>query len=73
MMGIYAQSAVFTAVEHCLAGEKAKSKYPEKPFLLDGDIDDSLTEEQRQERAILIEKQWINAQNLKGLPKTKIA
>lgn len=31
--GIYSQSAVNTAVEHCLFGKKAKSKYIEKPLL----------------------------------------
>lgn len=31
--GIYSQSAVSVAVEHCLAGRKAKSKYIEKPLL----------------------------------------
>lgn len=31
--GIYTQSAVGVAVEHCLAGRKAKSKYIEKPLL----------------------------------------
>lgn len=34
-MGIYVQSAVATAVEHNLAGRKAKSKYFEKPMLQD--------------------------------------
>lgn len=29
----YTLSAVSVAVEHCLAGRKAKSKYIEKPFL----------------------------------------
>lgn len=29
----YTLSAVSMAVEHCLAGRKAKSKYIEKPFL----------------------------------------
>lgn len=31
-MGIYVQSAVGTAVEHCLAGHKARSKYIEEPI-----------------------------------------
>lgn len=29
--GNYGRQAVYTAVEHCLAGKKAKSKYVEKP------------------------------------------
>ena len=35
LMGLYIQSAVGTAVEHCLAGRKAKSKYVDKPLLKD--------------------------------------
>lgn len=31
--GIYTQRAVCVAVEHCLAGNKAKSEYIEKPIL----------------------------------------
>lgn len=31
--GTYGLSAVSVAVEHCLAGRKAKSKYIEKPVL----------------------------------------
>jgi hypothetical protein len=31
--GIYFQSAVTVAVEHCLAGRKAKSEYIKKPLL----------------------------------------
>lgn len=33
MIGMYIQSAVFCAVEHCLSGKDAKSEYIEKPFL----------------------------------------
>ena len=32
VMGMYVQSAVAVAVEHCLAGKKAKSKYLELPL-----------------------------------------
>lgn len=32
-MGLYVQSAVSTAVEHNLAGRKAKSKYIQRPLL----------------------------------------
>lgn len=31
--GKYGVSAVYVAVEHCLAGKKAKSKYVDKPVL----------------------------------------
>lgn len=33
MNGIYTQSAVGVAVEHCINGNKARSKYIEKPML----------------------------------------
>lgn len=36
-MGIYVQSAVAVAVEHNLAGRKAKSKYIEQPILSDAE------------------------------------
>ena len=36
-MGLYNNSAVSVAVEHCLAGRKAHSKYVEKPFLQQAD------------------------------------
>lgn len=38
-MGLYIESAVATAVEHNLAGRKAKSQYVKKPFLQDGTTD----------------------------------
>lgn len=33
IMGVYVQCAVSTAVEHNLAGKKAKSKYLKKPLM----------------------------------------
>lgn len=33
LSGQYTLSAVYVAVEHCLAGKKAKSKYIEKPIM----------------------------------------
>ena len=46
--GTYGLSAVMTAVEHCLAGSKAVSKYIEKPNLQDGTLQSrSLTEEEK--------------------------
>lgn len=38
MMGMYVNNAVSVAVEHNLAGRKAKSKYMEKPMLQDQKI-----------------------------------
>lgn len=33
LAGLYTYSAVSTAIEHCLAGRKAKSRYFEEPLL----------------------------------------
>ena len=41
MMGMYVENAVFVAVEHNLAGRKAKNKYMEKPLLQDIKSDNS--------------------------------
>lgn len=68
MQGLYNYNA-FKAVLAQAFGNK-QAKYPEAPLLLGEDKDSNLTEE---ERAILAEKQWISAQNLRGLPKTKMA
>lgn len=50
-MGLYAESAVATAVEHNLAGRKAKSQYVKKPFLQDAQIGEKkeLSEERKAE------------------------
>lgn len=46
--GTYGLSAVMTAVEHCLAGRKAISKYIDKPNLQDGTRQNRpLTEEEK--------------------------
>lgn len=44
MMGQYVMSAVSVAVEHCLAGKKAHSKYIEKPILSNDSISSSKDE-----------------------------
>lgn len=49
--GTYGLSAVSVAVEHCLAGRKAKSKYIEKPVLSEIQEKNSnkiLTEDEKQ-------------------------
>lgn len=52
-MGVYIQYAVSFAVEHCLFGDKAKSKYPEMPLLQkneqkrDADDYSNLSEEEK--------------------------
>lgn len=50
-MGLYVESAVATAVEHNLAGRKAKSQYVKKPFLQEAQISEKkeLTEERKAE------------------------
>lgn len=75
-MGMYALSAISVAMEHCLAGKKAKSEYIKEPFLTNSFEDDGLTEQEIQEKeirkAILAEEQWSNNSKLKGLPETII-
>ena len=51
LFGTYGLSAVSVAVEHCLAGRKAKSKYIEKPVLSEiqeRKTNKELTEEEKQ-------------------------
>ncbi|MBQ8804105.1 MAG: hypothetical protein IJZ53_10760 [Tyzzerella sp.] len=55
IMGRYVLSAVSVAVEHCLAGKKAKSEYLEKPFM-------QLTGLQNQEEEILLSEEEIQRQ-----------
>lgn len=76
MNGQYTLSAVSVAVEHCLAGKKAKSKYIEEPFMAKAFEYDGLTEEEIQEKeirkAILIEQQYMAMSINNGLPETVI-
>lgn len=51
----YTLSAVSTAVEHCLAGKKAKSEYIKKPFL--SEIEITKNEEITEEKRIEMERQ----------------
>lgn len=73
--GKYGVSAVYTAVEHCLA-KKPKSKFAEKPIFSHLSENAELTEEQRYEKEVkkvlLAEEQWIMAGKRKGLPETII-
>ena len=51
VMGQYILSAVSVAVDHCLNGRKANSKYVEKPFLFNRQKEESeLTEEELQKQ-----------------------
>lgn len=58
LMGIYVHSAVQVAVEHCLAGRKAKSKYIEEPFLQKHEKDNQplSKEELQRQRELFVAK-----------------
>lgn len=75
-MGMYVQNAVSVSVEHCLAGEKAKSKYLEKPMMSDLESDLGLTQEEIDEielkKMLFNEELWARQQKKKGLPETII-
>lgn len=45
VMGMYVQSAVAVAIEHCLAGKKAKSKYLENPLRENTETENNVSEE----------------------------
>lgn len=73
----YMARAVTFAVEHCLAGSKAKSELIKEPImahLLEEEKLNELSEEERYEievrKAIANEEAWITASRLKGLPET---
>lgn len=75
-MGLYVQSAVSVAVEHNLAGKKAKSEYIKEPILSKTLENIGLTEEEIQEKeikkAILTEQRYMAMAINKGLPDTII-
>ena len=75
-MGIYTLSAVAVAVEHCFAGEKAKTKYIKEPFLSKAFENDGLTEQEIQEKAIkkaiLTEQRYMAMAINSRLPETII-
>ena len=69
----YTMSAVSVAVEHCLAGRKAKSEYIKQPFLLEGfEVTEGKKQEKEIKKAILTEQWYIEMANIKNLPKTVI-
>lgn len=74
--GNYALSAVSVAVEHNLAGKKAKSEYIKEPILSKAITESELTEEERYEKelqkALAAEEQWIAVGKIKGLPETVV-
>ena len=50
VMGMYVQNAVTVAVEHCLAGKKAKSKYLEMPLREKAEEENNISEEKLQKQ-----------------------
>lgn len=76
VQGQYALSAVSVAVEHCLAGKKARSEYIKEPILPKVFENNGLTEEQIYEKevrkAILTEQRYMEIAINKGLPETFI-
>lgn len=70
-LGIYINNAVTVAVEHCLAGKKAKSKYLEKPLMDKVFEYEGLTQQEIDEieiqKLIANEKKWQSASKQKGL------
>lgn len=69
----YTLSAVSVAVEHCLAGKKAKSQYVEKSFLQEyAEENQSGYKESKEEVAIFEMKQRINLLRQSGLPESPL-
>lgn len=74
--GNYALSAVTVAVEHNLAGKKAKSQYIKEPILSKAITESEMTEEQKYKRelrkALAAEEHWMAVGKIKGLPETVV-
>lgn len=73
----YMSKAVTYAVEHCLAGRKAKTELLKEPILakmLEEERLQEMTEEERYnyeiQQALANEEAWITASRMKGLPET---
>lgn len=77
LCGNYMLSALTVALEHCLAGSKAKSEYIKEPVLSKLDEYDGMTQEEidhrELQRMIFAEKQWQMAGEVSKLPLTTIA
>lgn len=70
--GTYGLSAVSVAVDHCLAGRKARSKYIEKPIIEQQSINGKEITEKDIKKAIITEQMYMAAAERKGLPETII-
>ena len=75
--GNYILSALTVAIEHCLAGNKAKSEYIKEPVLKKIEEYEGLSQEEIDRRELqkilLAEKQWQMAGEVSKLPPTVIA
>lgn len=72
--GVYGVNAVSVAVEHCLAGKKAKSEFIKESVLEKIYENDGLTQEEIDERELrkmlLAEEMWIKNDKKRGLKDT---
>lgn len=72
--GTYGLSAVSVAVEHCLAGKKAKSKYVQDAVMDELLENYGLTQEEidnkELQKMLLAEQQWQMQAKIKSLPET---
>ena len=77
LFGRYVHSAVGTAVEHCLAGRKAQSKYIEQPLLMQTELGkkeeaEQITEAEKQKQVeLLFMRLQVQAHNFKQEKKKK--
>lgn len=72
IQGRYTLSAVSVAVEHCLAGRKAKSQYIKEPILSKIIANDKEITDKDIQMAIMTEQRYISMAINKGLPETII-
>lgn len=68
----YTLSAVSVAVEHCLAGKKAKSEYIKEPILSKIGVEEKEITDKDIQMAILTEQRYMAMAVNKGLPETII-
>lgn len=75
IMGAYVKVAVQSAVEQCLVGNRAKTKYLEEPIMAKHYETQSLTQEEKEKKEIqkmlIGEMQWQSVASSKNLPVTK--
>lgn len=73
MQGQYMLSAVSVAVEHCLAGNRAKSEYIKEPILSKIETEEqkkNTYKESKEETAVFEMKQRIKVLKMQGLPES---